>query len=53
MNGEVFDEIKLPSSLVMEQTYRRFNKKADGICGVGPCFEYIDDCFLLTVFATK
>ena len=33
MNGEVTDEIKLPSSLVMEKKYTAFGKMLDGDVG--------------------
>ena len=47
MNGKVIEEIKLPSSLVMEKKYTAFGKMLDGECGIGPCFEYINDFFFL------
>ena len=34
MNGEVIDEIKVPSSLVMEKKYTAFAKMLDGECGL-------------------
>ena len=43
MNGEVSDENKLPSSLVMEKKYSAFGKMLDGEGGIRPCFEYIGD----------
>ena len=53
MNGEVSDEIKLPSSLVMEKTYKLFIKNVDGKSGIRPCFEYIDDCFFKNSFCDE
>ena len=47
MNGEVIDEIKLPSSIVMEKKYTAFGKMLDGECGIRPCFEYINDYFFI------
>ena len=47
MNGEVCDEIKLPSSLVMEKKYTAFNKMLHDECGIKPCYEYIDDYFFI------
>ena len=47
MNGEVIDEVKLPSSLFMEKNYTALGKMLDGVCGIRPCFEYIDDYFFI------
>ena len=43
MDGEVIDEIKLPSSLVIDKKYTAFSKMFDGVCGIRPCFEFIDE----------
>ena len=50
MNEEVTDEIKLPSSLVMEKKHTACGKMPNGECGVRPCFEYIDDYFFIENF---
>ena len=47
MNGEVADEIKLPSSLIMEEKYTAFGNMLDGACAIRPCFEYINDYFFI------
>ena len=53
MNGEVIDEIKLPSYIVMEKTYRLFNEKVDGESGIRPWVEYVDDCFFVNSFCDE
>ena len=45
LNGKVSNEIKLPSSLVMEKKYTAFGKMLDGEFGIKPCYEYIQDYF--------
>ena len=49
MNGKVTDEIKIPSSLVLETKYTAFGKMLNGECGIRPCFEYIDDYFFIDI----
>ena len=43
MNGKVSNKVKLPSSLVMDETYTAFGKMLDGEYWLGPCIEYIND----------
>ena len=47
MNEKVIDEIRLPSSLVLEKKYTAFGKMLDGECGIKPCYDYIDDYFFI------
>ena len=47
MNGKVFKEIKLPSSLVMEKRYTAFGKMLDGECGIKLRSKYIQDYFFI------
>ena len=53
MNGEIIDEIKLSSYIVIEKVFRLFDKDVDYEGGIRPCFKYIDDCLSINRFCDE
>ena len=47
MNGKISNEVKLPSSLIMEKKYINFGNTPKHDCGIKPCFEYKNEYFFI------